>query len=290
MKISIVVPIYNVEKYLERCIQTLINQTYSNIEIVLVNDGSPDDSLSICKKYAEKDKRIKIVDKINGGLSDARNAGVKVAEGEYILFVDSDDYIENTSCQKFAEVISKLGHLDILSGNANVLKDGKISYMNHSGDDTHVISGKEFLKNEIKRDSMYMAAWLNLYRKDFLIENNLRFKKGLLHEDEEFTPRAFLMANRVACMQFNFYNYIIRDDSISTQKDMSKNAEHLFSTLHKLEKIYDELEDDELKKLLKNSLADKYLNMCQLLNNTKSSYNKQLETDFVKEIRLVQEL
>ncbi len=281
MRISIIVPIYNVEKYLDRCIQSLINQTYPNIEIILVNDGSLDNSLSICEKYAKQDKRIKILNKINGGLSDARNAGLEISTGEYVLFVDSDDYIELESCKQFVDVLQNEKSVDILSGNAKVIKDTKISYMNRSGNYNHSISGKEFLKNELKQDTMYMAAWLNLYKRDFLIENNLLFKKGLLHEDEDFTPRAFLIAKKVINVQFNFYNYIIRENSISTQKDMSKNAEHLFSTLYSLETIYDQLEDDELRQLLKNSLTEKYLNMCQLLNNTKSSYDKGLEKDFV---------
>lgn len=93
MKISIIVPIYNVEKYLERCILSIIKQTYQNIEIILVNDGSTDSSIEICKKYSKIDSRILLIDKENGGLSDARNVGLQVAKGDYVLFVDSDDYM-----------------------------------------------------------------------------------------------------------------------------------------------------------------------------------------------------
>lgn len=283
MKISIVVPIYNVEKYLERCIETLINQTYKDIEIILVNDGSTDKSAFICKSYQEKDKRIKIINKENGGLSDARNFGLNAASGEYVLFVDSDDYIELDTCEKFSKILEINENLDIVTGNANVIKNSVNEKMNHS----HFASessctGSQYLKNELSLNCMYMAAWLNLYKVSFLRNNNLYYKKGLLHEDEELTPRIFLKANSVMHLDYCFYNYIIRENSISTSKNLSKNADHLFSTLYDLDKLYDTIEDDDLKKLLKNSLAEKYLNMFQLLKNTNSDYKKNFDKNFVK--------
>lgn len=280
MKISIVVPIYNVEQYLERCIDSLIGQTYEDIEIVLVNDGSTDLSLDICKRYEQLDKRVVLVDKANGGLSDARNSGLKKATGEYVLFVDSDDFVDKKTCEQFVE--KAIGWPDIISGNAKVINGDKISFMRRSMSEVDECDGRLFLERELRNGTMYMAAWLNLYKLSFLKDNNLVFEKGLLHEDEEFTPRVFLKAKKVKNINFDFYNYIIRENSISNNKDLSKNAEHLYSTLYKLEKIYDVIEDENLKKMLKNSLVDKYLNMFQMLKNTKSKTNIKFDVKFLK--------
>lgn len=280
MKISIVVPIYNVEQYLERCIDSLIGQTYDDIEIILVNDGSADSSLDICKRYEQLDKRVILINKANGGLSDARNSGLKKATGEYVLFVDSDDFVDQRACEWFAKKTT--GCPDVISGNAKVINGDKITFMRRSMLDVDECDGRRFLERELSNGTMYMAAWLNLYKCSFLKSNNLFFEKGLLHEDEEFTPRVFLKARKVKSINFDFYNYVIRENSISNNKDLSKNAEHLYSTLYKLEKIYDVIEDENLKKLLKNSLVDKYLNMFQMLKNTKSKTSIGFDVKFLK--------
>lgn len=123
-KVSIIVPIHNVEKYIERCTKSLISQTYRDIEILLINDGSPDNSKTICERYEKIDKRIKLYNKENGGLSDARNYGLKRAKGEYILFVDSDDYIESNTVEVLISEMKK-DNLDIVAGNAVLEADGE---------------------------------------------------------------------------------------------------------------------------------------------------------------------
>jgi len=281
MNISIVIPIYNVEQYLDRCISSIINQTYKDLEIILVDDGSPDNSLSICEKYAHEDSRIVILNKKNGGLSDARNAGMRIATGDYLLFVDSDDYIELDTCERFSRIISQYP-VDIVTGNAKVITGETESLLAHSdfGSNTPV-SAEDYLKHELKRETMHMAAWLNLYRLDFLKENALEFEVGLLHEDEEFTPRVFLKAKEVMHVNDPFYNYIIRANSISQKKDMSVNATHLYGTLYRLEQLYETVADEELKNCLKNSLTTKYLNMYQILKDTKSDNKTTYDKEFV---------
>lgn len=216
--ISIVVPVYKVEKYLERCVDSLIKQTYKNYEIILVDDGSPDNCPQMCDEYAKKYNRINVVHKENGGLSDARNAGVKEAKGEYILFVDSDDWIEESTCEMFAKFV-EVRKVDIVAGNAKKIDGEKKTLMSRDEElNNKVVPGKEFLKHQLKSNKMYMAAWLNLYSREFLINNNLEFVKGRLHEDEEFTPRCFLKAQKVIGSNLVFYNYFIREDSITTKK------------------------------------------------------------------------
>src|SRR5690554_319094 len=126
---SIIVPVYNTERYLKKCIESIINQSYTNIEIILVNDGSEDLSPSICNEYSKKDPRIKVIHKRNGGLSDARNHGIKAATGDFILFVDSDDYIKDDACEKFNTAIVRYPNVQIVASNIECIhKDNKEMY------------------------------------------------------------------------------------------------------------------------------------------------------------------
>lgn len=256
---SVIVPIYNVEKYIHKCVDSLINQTFSDIEIVLVDDESPDNCPHICDEYAKKDTRIKVVHKKNGGLSDARNAGLSIATGKYVFFIDSDDYIELDTCDNFA----KHAHddVDILIGEA-FIEGGQCNLAHIEPGDT-VYSGKEYLKTSIQKNRSTMTAWLNVYKKEYLDEKKLFFKKGILHEDEQFTPRAFLSADSVVVTGIGFYHYVIRDNSITTKKDKRKNATDLYSTCCELEKLYLTLEDIELRDMLLDSLASKSLSLFQ---------------------------
>lgn len=274
IKFSVIIPIYKVEKYLHRCINSIINQTLEDIEIILVDDGSPDNCPKICDEYQKKDKRIKVIHKKNGGLSDARNEGLNLATGEYVLFVDSDDYIELKTCAIFSKQIM-LNYPDIICGNANKITDNNIITIKHDKEiDKLLLSGKNFLIHELENSSMSRAAWLNLYKRQFLIKNNLYFKVGRLHEDEEFTPRAFLKAKKVVHINFTFYNYCIREDSIMTKANFTKNANDLYKSCYELEKIYDAIEENnKLKCLLKDTLVDLYLDAYQQAKLTALSFN-----------------
>lgn len=281
-KITIIVPVYKVEKYLAKCVDSLIDQTYENIEILLVDDGSPDKCPEICDEYAQKDLRIKVIHKENGGLSDARNEGILHAQGEYILFVDSDDYIDMNSCEKFVQII-KDNEPDIVVGNAYRVDGERIYPMKHTlNTNGKIISGDEYLKEELRAQTMHMAAWLNLYKKSFLEKNDLKFKKNLLHEDEEFTPRTFLKAKSVVGTNIFFYNYLIRENSITTSKNKLKNAEHLMQTCKELEKQFQYIQDIELKRLLNNHLVNKFLSTFQLAKLYKKEHQNLVDKDFLK--------
>lgn len=277
MKYSIIVPIYDVEKYIHKCLESIINQTYNDIEIILVDDESPDNCPEICDKFEQKDKRIKVIHKKNGGLSDARNAGLKIATGDYVLFVDSDDYIDTKTCENF--LIYTNSNADVIIGNAIVEKEN-ISFMDHILC-SDIMTGKEYLLKAYKNGKAPMAAWLNLYRREFLIDNNLYFKYGILHEDEQFTPRVLLKANTVIVTQNNFYHYVIRNNSITTKIDKRKNASNLYDTCEELLEIYNVIEDNELKDYLIDSLVEKYLNMFQI-GKLYQYGNKYLHKEFIK--------
>lgn len=254
---SIIVPVYKVENYLDACIQSLIKQTYPNIEIILVDDGSPDKCPAMCDEYAMADTRVRVIHQANSGLSAARNAGLSLAEGSYVLFVDSDDLIDIDTCRLLLPFTKGT---DIIVGDG--ISIGLSKRLSH-GNCSVTVRGCDYLKFALRSGSMPMASVLYIYRREFLLENGLAFKPGIFHEDEQFTPRAFLAAKRVIESGVCFYRYIIRDGSITTQKDLRKNASDLYNTCLELASVYEELSDTELKKLLLDSLAAKYLSLFQ---------------------------
>ena len=186
-KVSIIVPIYNVEKYLPKCLDSLVNQTLDDIEIILVNDGSTDNSGIIAKQYYENHKnKIKYLEKENGGLSDARNFGIPYATGEYIAFLDSDDYIEIDSYKQMHEK-AKEEDADYIEcdfiweyPNKQII-DKRLSYNNK----------QEMLTN------VRVVAWNKLIKREIIIKNNLKFPKGLRYEDIEFTYKLIPLLNKV---------------------------------------------------------------------------------------------
>lgn len=257
---SIIVPVYKVEQYLARCVETLVNQTEKNIEIILVDDGSPDSCSALCDFYAAQHENVMVVHKENGGLSDARNEGLRKASGEYVMFVDSDDYVDLDACESLKPFVEK--NVDVIVTDG--LSEGRPVNLVHSGVKNNIIySGEQYVKESVLFGKIPMAAWLYVYKRTFLTENNLFFKKGIYHEDEEFTPRALLVANSIINTGKAFYHYIIRDNSITTRKDKRKNADDLFETCRILFAYYDKLEDKVLAKYLKDSLVNKYLSIFQ---------------------------
>ena len=273
MKFSIIVPVYKVEQYLERCVQSLLHQTYHDIEIILVDDGSPDCCPQMCDDYATIDARVKVVHKVNRGLSDARNVGIRVASGDYLIFVDSDDYIELNACEQLALFTDT--EYDVIIADAFV-EGGSLNLTHIETKD--VMTGEEYLKRAYQSECAPMAAWLNVIRRTFLMKNELFFKEGILHEDEEFTPRLLLKAHHVICSNVHFYHYVIRDDSITTKSNKKKNAEDLYNTCIELQTLYKTIQDRELRNYLLNSLVDKYLslfNAGRIYQYGRKHYHKQ---------------
>ncbi len=240
--ISIIVPIYNVENYLEDCLESIINQTYSNLEIILVDDGSKDNCGKICDIYAEKDKRIKVIHKENGGLSDARNYGIEAATGEYIMFVDSDDLMELTACEKLCnEIESK--DADMVIGN--------YIYVNNDGTPW---SSEVFPKSKYKNfklsikdygDSFYVmnsAVWNKIYKLDFINKNNMRFVVGIPGEDAPFTTLYFIKSKNVYYIDDVVYKYRQREDTSSISNNCTAKYFEGISVAYKL--IYNNFKDN----------------------------------------------
>lgn len=264
MKISIVVPVYNVEKYLQRCIDSLVNQTYKGLEIILVNDGSTDHSPAICEANAQKDSRIRVLNKKNGGLSDARNAGLNVAVGQYILFVDSDDYIEVDTCERL--LAGMQDDVDLVAGAYKEVRDGQIIYKRHTNLQENIVySSREFVIRSIQKNEWYAPAWLNLYRRQFLLDHKLYYKVGFLFEDHEILPRLFLAARKVTYIDYPFYNYVIRSNSIMTSNNIEWKRKMSNLIYNDWMCTFSELHDVKYQRYLYGILIRYYLCSCRSL-------------------------
>ena len=262
--ISIIVPVYQVESYLERCINSLIHQTYKAIEILLIDDGSFDSSPQICEEYKKLDERIRVFHKPNTGLSDTRNFGLCHSNGEYVLFVDSDDYIELDACERLISFMSS--DIDIVVAACKEINNNKIAYQRHTNlQSGKVYSSKEYIIRSIANNEWYAPAWLNLYRKEFLVDNNLYFKKGIVHEDTEFLPRLFLKANRIVYVDYAFYNYVIREGSITTSAVTNEKKGMVLSIFQNWYELFQTVQDRELQSYLFGSLIRTYIASASLL-------------------------
>lgn len=215
VKISIIVPVYNVEKYIDKCLNSLVNQTLKDIEIIVVNDGSPDESQKIIDKYTKKYSNVKSYIKKNGGISSTRNYGLKYANGEYIAFVDGDDYVDATMFEKLYNKAKKKSY-DVVECNPRMVDDnGKLIKDVHytlSNDVTTVEELKKYMIN------MYTSVWNKIYKKS-LFNNGIKFKVGVWFEDVEFLYKLIPFVKSIGFVNENLYYYVQREGSITKTFD-----------------------------------------------------------------------
>lgn len=262
---SVVIPIYNVDKYLQRCVDSVLKQEFDNIEIILVDDGSPDSSPQICDRYAKKDKRILAIHKQNGGLSSARNAGIKSANGKYIIFLDSDDFWEGENCLNniYARIKFK-EQTDVLfyrcMDYSSITNTKLVSQKEYDCDFIKNNSRDEVLNYLFKNELFPGAAWLIVTRRDFLIDNDLFFIEGIKAEDIDWLLNVFLKAQKFEAINDALYIYVkYRTDSITGTADIKSAKDILFTInkwLRELEKeIYINTRENVYKYLLKHYLC-----------------------------------
>lgn len=224
-KISVIVPIYNVEKYLEKCIVSIVNQTYKNLEIILVDDESPDNCPEICDKWAEKDSRIKVIHKKNGGLSDARNAGLEVATGDLIGFVDSDDWISVYMYEMLKNALDSTG-ADVAECNSIMVYEGDVTEDKKNSDcNVKSYTAVQSLKLLATEKKFRHTAWNKLYRRSVI--GDIRFEVGKIHEDVFWTYQIFGRSKNVTKVEDNLYYYLQRQNSIMGTAFSLKNLSGL---------------------------------------------------------------
>ena len=213
--VSVIVPIYKVEEDLENCVYSIINQTYANLEIILVDDGSPDRCPQIADELAMMDKRIVVIHKTNGGLSDARNAGIEVMKGEYVTFIDSDDIVEAKFVEKLMNLIEKYDVDVSVCSNSVFNRENGIVYKNASVEEFKYTS-QNAVAEMLYQKGFDVSAWAKLYKASCF--TNVRYPKGFIHEDIPTTYKAILNGNGVARTTQELYRYQIRANSIENEK------------------------------------------------------------------------
>ena len=222
-RLSIIVPVYKVEPYIHKCVDSILNQTFTDFELILVDDGSPDNCGKICDEYALKDERVRVIHKKNGGLSDARNAGIDVAQGEIIGFIDSDDYIESNMYEELIKCLDEK-ECDIVSGDTYVERDGNNRFKGRY-QENHIFNGEQAIC-EILKVHMDNSAWSKVYKRSVI--GDIRYPKGRIYEDVATTYKFVANAKRVAYICKPYYHYIKRKGSIVASGFNSKSRYDCF--------------------------------------------------------------
>ena len=275
--ISIIVPCYKVEQYLPKCVDSIISQSYKNLEIWLVDDGSPDKCGQICDEFAKKDRRVKVIHKENGGLSDARNVALDIISGDYVFFVDSDDYLEIDAINLLCTNALKCD-ADIVVGNYNFVYEFSNVYKKAFAINEIIeLNRDEALKSLLYQKKMETSAWGKLYRK--CLFDDIRFPKGKLFEDICTTYKTFLHSEKIVLLPNVVYNYLIRKNSIMGNKFSPSKMDAVYMSKEMLNGI-SQLD----KKDLSRAATCRYLSMCfNVLFQTEE--NSLFESYIWKEIR-----
>lgn len=245
--ISVVIPIYKVEEYLDRCMQSVLNQTYQNLEIILVDDGSPDGCGAMCDRYQAEDPRVKVIHKENGGLSDARNAGIDIAKGKYITFIDPDDYVSERYMEYLYGLIQEFGCPMSIALHQAVYESGKV--LSWDTGKRLAMPAEACMERILYHDVLDISAWGKLYERRLF--EHVRYPKGRLFEDAGTTYKLIVQCEKIACGFESHYYYMIRSNSIVTgafnmkKLDMIEMTDQMAETLREK---YPALEDAILRR------------------------------------------
>jgi glycosyltransferase involved in cell wall biosynthesis len=276
--ISIIVPVYKVESYLRECLDSVLAQTFTDYECVLVDDGSPDNCPAICDEYAVKYPQMKVIHKENGGLSDARNAGILVACGEYIVLLDSDDlFAAEDALENFYRLIVYTKPSVVCSGNITVFDKSDISNYDEYDKKKYYYTPLQFYKETIKHKISMFGGCLFSIRRNFLLENALFFKKGLLHEDMHWIPCVLSCADIVVLNHSFFYKYRINRDSSITSNMYPKRLSDQLLIIQDLFFFEKESSNAKSKAILRAFCTNMWMSIYTdllLLENRNGEYKK----------------
>lgn len=265
--VSVIIPVYKVEKYLDRCLESIVNQTYRNLEIILVDDGSPDNCPAMCDEWARKDKRIKVVHKKNGGVSSARNAGIDAATGEYLTFVDSDDTV-NLNFSNFINYALESG-CDICYSDFLERRYFREHYIGLELSDKNI---RTLLKNNYT-----VSCWGKLYRLEFLRSNKIYFLPITNGEDMVFSFELLLHARNLSVYCDNIYNYTIVEGSASKTYKY-KNYEAIFrATKHIFAMVDESHKLPKTKKQIKSFVANSVYYMVGIIGRFEGDFIQYYE-------------
>ena len=272
MKYSIIVPAYNTEKYIDKCLKSIFSNTYKNFEVIIVNDGSTDKTEDIINKYIKKYDNIIHIKQKNMGLSMARNNGVKKATGDYLLFIDSDDYVEKNLLENINKNISDL---DVLRYQLNIVYSDKVVPCEE--EEFNVTDGISAFEKIVRYKFIEMASLYVINRK-YYVDNNFEFENGVYHEDYGLLPLVIATAKKVKSINYLGYNYVQRDGSIMSSNDTSKMKKKMDDMLFLFTKAIKYLDNipysQNVKSFYANSIIDKY-----------NSLSDKLKKEYIKKIK-----
>jgi|SRR5690625_760212 len=278
-KVSVVVPIYKVENYIHRCIDSILNQTYSNLEVILVNDGTPDNCGAIADSYQEKDSRVKVIHKKNGGLSDARNYGMKSVTGEFTMFVDSDDWLARTMIETMVNHSNEFA-ADIVQSAFYYAYDDKLlidqRYVKQ-GNEPICLGNQALMQELVKNEKVKNFAWGKLYKTEII--QDIPFKKGVLFEDVFWAHQVMHKVGTYVILHQPFYYYYQRDDSIvATYSFKNLNMIKGLKERHRfIEKFYKDLTNESYKLILKTCFIHYQLLLIHKRKDKMGEHRKDIE-------------
>lgn len=264
--ISIIIPVYKVEKYLRRCLDSVLNQSYKNLDIILVDDGSPDKCGDICDEYSKKDSRVRVIHKKNAGLSDARNTGLNMARGNYVAFVDSDDYIDAVMYERLHDAIINNNADIAICGFRKINEDGKPIESINVGQALY--SGFEILNSHLMTKWEYwVVAWNKLYKK--CLFDDIKYPKGKIHEDSFIVHELFYKAERVICIVNNYYNYQKNPESIQGKTYSCNRLDDVEACYNRIDfYLTHRLSPQMMKKVLDSARGKLYISYASGLRKT----------------------
>lgn len=254
--ISVIVPIYNAEKYLANCIESILAQSYKQFELLLINDGSKDASEDICKKYAQKDNRIRIISKENSGVADTRNLGIDKAIGKYVTFIDADDYVEERAFEKAVNKITQ-ENASICGYHFNYVKGDSVSARIESRFKTTILNGatrRELVNNlySMNENGIMPAVWRYLFEREFLLKNGIKFPNNKIGEDLIFVLEAFRVADKLVVLDDALYNYRVNEKSVMRTVNLQMiydRFEYIRNSIYTLSKF--EFDEEFLSRIIK---------------------------------------
>ena len=275
--ISVVIPVYNSELYIDECLQSILKQTIvENIELICVNDGSSDSSLDILNMYKTKFPNMIIIDQKNAGSAIARNNGLQIANGEYVYFVDNDDYLANDNCLNELYSIAKKTSLDILNFNHLILKNSSLKKFSINRENNKIYTGKEYLSTA-EKGNITNTPWDKLLKGSYLKEINFSYTSGVISDDAESLLRLFYNAKKVSFIDNYAYVYRIRPNSVMTGE---KTEKYIISTKKILETYtyyYDLEEDKGIKRFIKSLIFNRLVSYYELILANKEFTNKYID-------------
>lgn len=284
--VSIIVPVYKVEAYLDRCIRSIVQQQYKNLEIILVDDGSPDQCPGLCDRWRKKDARIRVIHKQNGGISDARNAGLEAATGELFMFVDGDDYLDEKMCRKLWETM-KTTDADVVSSDFYCAYDDGRPFLTAAPDQRgiRVLSGREAVKEYCCEGKVELTVvWNKLYRRKLFLTNpRILFPVGRYHEDNQVIYQLFYRARKVALIPYAGYYYVQRPDSIMGRFN-EKNVTDLMVSIKNM-LLWSETVAPEMNPMMQYACQKRFLRWTNMSQNPDLQWDKAQEEEFRRFIR-----